>query len=107
LKQRELFFIDSRTTADSLCEPSARLFQVPFAQRDIFIDHYLRPDFIRHQIQELIRIAHKNGEAVGIMHPHSMTLQILKEMLPDLKSRVRLVSASKVVHLVGHKLSRK
>lgn len=107
LKQRDLFFIDSRTTADSLCEPSARLFQVPFAQRDIFIDHYLRPDFIRHQIQELIRIARKNGEAVGIMHPHSMTLQILKEMLPDLKSQVRLVPASKVVHLIGHKLSRK
>jgi polysaccharide deacetylase 2 family uncharacterized protein YibQ len=105
LKQRELFFIDSRTTADSLGEPSARLFQVPFAQRDVFIDHYLRPDFIRNQIQELIRIAKKNGEAVGIMHPHSTTIQILQEMLPNLKSQVRLVPASKVVHLVGQKLS--
>jgi polysaccharide deacetylase 2 family uncharacterized protein YibQ len=40
LKHRGLFFIDSRTTSDSLCKPSARLFQVPFAQRDVFIDHY-------------------------------------------------------------------
>ena len=107
LKQRELFFIDSRTTADSLGEPSARLFHVPFAQRDIFIDHYLKPDFIRNQIQELIRIAKKNGEAVGIMHPHSTTLQVLKEMLPDLQSQVRLVPASEVVHLVGQNLSQK
>jgi polysaccharide deacetylase 2 family uncharacterized protein YibQ len=101
LKKRGLFFIDSRTTAESLCEPSARLFQVPFAQRDVFIDHHLKPDFIRNQIKELIRIAKKNGEAVGIMHPHSTTLKILQEMIPDLKGQIRLVPASKVVHPVG------
>ena len=101
LKKRGLFFIDSRTTAESLCEPSARLLQVPFAQRDVFIDHHLKPDFIRNQIKELIRIATKNGEAVGIMHPHSTTLRILQEMLPDLKDRVRLVPASKIVRPVG------
>jgi hypothetical protein len=101
LKQRGLFFIDSRTTAESLCEPSARLFQIPFAQRDVFIDHYLKPDFIRKQIKELIRIAKKNGEAVGIMHPHSMTLQVLQEMLPDLKGQVRLVPASKIVRPIS------
>ena len=101
LKKRGLFFIDSRTTAESLCEPSARLFQLPFARRDVFIDHHLKADFIRNQIKELIRIAKKNGEAVGIMHPHSTTLQVLQEMLPDLKDQVRLVPASKVVHPVG------
>ncbi len=101
LKKRGLFFVDSRTTAESLCEPSARLFQVPFAQRDVFIDHHLKADFIRKQIKELIRIAKKNGEAVGIMHPHSTTLKVLQEMLPDLKGQVHLVPASKVVHPVG------
>ncbi|MGD8740875.1 MAG: divergent polysaccharide deacetylase family protein [Desulfobacterales bacterium] len=101
LKKRGLFFIDSRTTAESLCEPSARLFQVPFAQRDVFIDHRLKADFIRKQIKELIRIAKKNGEAVGIMHPHSTTLQVLQEMLPELKGQVHLVPASKVAHPVG------
>jgi polysaccharide deacetylase 2 family uncharacterized protein YibQ len=101
LKKRGLFFIDSRTTAESLCEPSARLLQVPFAKRDVFIDHHLKPDFIRNQIKELIRIAKKNGEAVGIMHPHSTTLKVLQEMMPDLKKQVRLVPASKIVHPVG------
>jgi hypothetical protein len=101
LKKRGLYFIDSRTTAESLCEPSARLFRIPFAQRDVFIDHRLNPDFIRNQIRELIRTAKKNGEAVGIMHPHSMTLKVLREMMPDLKGQVRLVPASKVVHPIG------
>ena len=101
LKQRGLFFIDSRTTSDSLCKPSARLFQVPFAQRDVFIDHYQKPDFIRKQIKELIRIAELNGEAVGILHPHSATYQVLREMLPDLQKQVDLVPASKIVRPTG------
>jgi uncharacterized protein len=101
LKQRGLFFVDSRTTADSICEPSARLFQVPFAQRDVFIDHYQTPGFIRKQIKELIRIAELKGEAVGIMHPHTTTLRILQEMLPDLKKHVQLVPVSKITHPAG------
>ena len=101
LKHRGLFFIDSRTTSDSICEPSARLFQVPFAQRDVFIDHYQKPDFIRKQIQELIRIAKLNGAAVGILHPHSTTYRILREMLPDLEKQVQLVPASKIVRPTG------
>jgi polysaccharide deacetylase 2 family uncharacterized protein YibQ len=101
LKHRGLFFIDSRTTSASMCKPSARLLQVPFAQRDVFIDHYQKPDFIRKQIKELIRIAKLNGEAVGILHPHSTTYRILLEMLPDLQKQVQLVPASKIVHPVG------
>ncbi len=101
LKQRGLYFIDSRTSAQSLCEPSARLFQIPFAQRDVFLDHYPTPDFIRKQIKELIRIARRNGQAVGIMHPHATTLKILQEMLPDLQNQVQLVPASKIVRPVG------
>jgi polysaccharide deacetylase 2 family uncharacterized protein YibQ len=101
LKHRGLFFVDSRTTSDSLGKPSARLFQVPFAQRDVFIDHYQKPDFIRKQIKELIRIARLNGEAVGILHPHSTTYRILQEMLPDLQNQVQLVPASKIVRPIG------
>ena len=100
LKQRGLFFIDSRTTSDSMGRPSARLFQLPFAERDVFIDHYLKPDFIRKQIRELIRIAERNGAAIGIMHPHAATYRILHEMLPDLQNQVQLVSASKIVRPV-------
>jgi uncharacterized protein len=98
LKQRGLFFIDSRTTADSMGRPSARLFQIPFAERDVFIDHYQKPDFIRKQFKELIRKARLKGYAVGILHPHSITYQILHETLPDLQNQVQLVSASKIVH---------
>lgn len=101
LKQEGLFFIDSRSTAETVGRPSARLFQLPFAERDVFIDHVHDPDFMRTQIKELIEIARKNGEAIGIAHPSKMTLRILEEMLPMLKKEVQLVPASHVVHVIS------
>ncbi len=99
LKKRNLFFIDSLTTSESLCKPSARLLQLPFAQRDVFIDHIQEPDFIRKQINLLIRTAEKNGEAIGIAHPHIITYNILRELLPELQKKVRLVPASQIVRI--------
>jgi polysaccharide deacetylase 2 family uncharacterized protein YibQ len=101
LKERNLYFIDSRTTSQTLCKPSARLFQIPFAQRDVFLDHLQDAEFIRKQIKELIRVAQHNGYAVGIGHPHLITINILREMLPELQKKVKLVPASEIVHFVG------
>jgi polysaccharide deacetylase 2 family uncharacterized protein YibQ len=101
LKKRKLFFIDSRTTAETLCRPSAQLLQVPFSQKDVFLDHIQRPDFIRKQIHRLIRIAHSHGEAIGIAHPYDVTYDALKELLPELKKKATLVRASDVVHIAG------
>ncbi len=101
LKKKNLYFIDSRTTSKTLCKPSARLFQIPFAQRDVFLDHNQDADFIRKQIKELIRIAQRNGQAIGIGHPHSVTYEVLREMMPELRKNVKLVPASAIVHPVG------
>ncbi len=101
LKKRNLYFIDSRTSVKTVCKPSARLFQIPFAQRDVFLDHFQEPDFIRKQIKELIRIAQRHGQAVGIGHPHTITYEILREMMPELQKKVKLVPASEIVHIVG------
>jgi len=45
LKKRGLFFIDSRTTAASVSLSSAKLFKVPFAERDVFLDHVRKLGF--------------------------------------------------------------
>jgi uncharacterized protein len=99
LKKEGVFFIDSRTTPASLCRPAARLFRIPFGERDIFLDHVQKPEIIREQILQLIRIAIEKGEAIGIGHPHSVTYEVLLEMLPEINRKVKLVPASEVVHL--------
>jgi len=101
LKKRGLYFIDSLTTSESLSQPSARLFRVPFGQRDVFIDHIQEPEFIRGQIALLIRIARKHGQAIGIAHPHLVTYEVLREMLPEIENGVELVPASELVEIVS------
>ena len=101
LKKRNLFFIDSRTTPESLCRPSARLLQVPFAQRDVFLDHVAEEGEIRRQIQRLATLAQRQGSAIGIGHPHLATYTVLAEQLPLLKKRVKLVPASQLVQTGG------
>ena len=99
LKERRLFFVDSRSTVDTVCRPSARLFQVPFAERDVFLDHLQEAGFVRQQFKELMREADKHGQAVAIGHPYPVTVEIFQEVLPTLKKRVTLVSASELVRI--------
>ncbi len=101
LKKEGLYFIDSRTTSKTLCKPSARLLQVPFAERDVFLDHVPTSEFIEGQLNELVRTAHQQGHAIGIGHPHSSTHRTLKKMLPRLKKKIRLVPASELVRQLG------
>ena len=97
LKKRRLYYIDSRTTADTVARPCARLLQIPFAERDVFIDHREDEKFIRGQFDLLIKRARLQGYAVGIAHPHAITLRVLADILPELKQAVELVPASMVV----------
>lgn len=101
LRKRNLYFIDSRTTPETVCRPSARLFDVRFAQRDIFIDNIQKPGAIRKQLEKLEMVARSHGEAVGIAHPYPVTYQVLREMLPRLKEGFTMVPASEIVHEAG------
>ena len=100
LKKRGLYYIDSRTTAETVARPSAELFQIPFTERDIFIDHLENEQFIRKQLKRLIQRARHQGYAVGIGHPHEITCRVLADFLPQLKASVQLVPASMVVDAV-------
>ncbi len=101
IKKRDLFFIDSRTTADSQARSSARLFQVPFAERDVFLDNIQEPEAIRSQLRLLLKKAAAYGQALAIGHPHAITLQILQEELPEIQKKVTIVPASSMVHTAG------
>jgi polysaccharide deacetylase 2 family uncharacterized protein YibQ len=97
LKKRGLFFIDSRTSAATQTRSSARLFKVPYAERDVFLDHVQTRAAVLAQLESLMRIAEVSGKAVGIGHPHEVTYEVLARMMPELKKRVHLVPASEIV----------
>lgn len=99
LRQRNLFFIDSRTTAATVAYDAARQAGVRAASRNVFLDDIETREAILRQFELAERDATREGSAIAIGHPHSATIAALEEALPQLKARgVRLVFASALVH---------
>ncbi len=101
LKKKNLFFIDSRTAKNSQCRASARLLQVRFAERDVFLDNVQEVGYITGQFAQLKKIAKKHGAAIGIGHPYPATLETLKIELPKLKGEIEIIPASRMVRIPG------
>jgi hypothetical protein len=97
LRERKLFFIDSRTTAATVAETSARSAGVATTRRNVFLDDQQSVPAIRKQFELAISDARQKGSALAIGHPHPETLEVLSEMLPEAERQgVRLVYASEL-----------
>ena len=95
LHERNLFFIDSRTTVATVAETAAHTAGVPAASRNVFLDDDQSAAAVRKQFELAMRDARAKGSALAIGHPHPETLQILAEMLPEARKQgVTLVFAS-------------
>lgn len=102
IRERRLFFIDSRTTAKSVAAETAQEQGVPSMTRDVFLDHIRTPEAVSEAFDLLIAKAQRNGHAVGIGHPHSITLQVLENRLPQLQAQgIRLISVPEQLLAVG------
>jgi polysaccharide deacetylase 2 family uncharacterized protein YibQ len=98
LRERDFFFIDSRTTAQTVAIQAAGCAGVPSASRNVFLDDTETLGYVKQQLALAVREAQKNGSAIAIGHPHAGTLQALREMLPQIEGHgVTLVFASELV----------
>jgi len=84
LSRKHLYFLDSFTSSDSVCEDLAQKLKVAFVKRDVFIDNESDPEYIRGQIAKLKSLASARGWAIGIGHDRKNTLDVLREELPKI-----------------------
>ena len=95
-----LFFVDSKTTSESVALKIAKSEGVKSIQRDIFIDHVESEQFILKQLNLLIKRAKRKGTALAIAHPKKVTLAILERWLPELEAKgIQLVPVSTLIIL--------
>ena len=87
LKKRNLFFIDSKTSDKSVAYKEAKRLGLRCGERDVFLDNELDLDYIKGQIHLLARIALNEGRAIGIGHPHLLTVRAIKETIPELENQ--------------------
>lgn len=79
-----LYFVDSRTIASTIAGETAAAHRVPTLTRDVFLDHEQTEEYVDAQFQLLIETAKLNGSAIGIGHPHKVTVDYLIKKLPEL-----------------------
>lgn len=82
IKKTGLFFIDSKTSANSVAEKTAKKYDITTAHRHVFLDHIRKTEFIDQQFTQAFNIAKKQGFAILIGHPYSKTLDYLEKQLP-------------------------
>ena len=99
LKARNLFFLDSFTSAKSVGYATAKEFGLKAARRDVFLDNEGdNPAYIRKQLEELVEFAKKHGKAVGIGHPHPVTISELRKWIAEAPSQgIEIVPVSRLM----------
>ena len=98
LKRRGLFFLDSRTTPETVGLQTAKSIGLRATERSLFLDHSQDPREIKQQLEKLAQLSLEKGKAIGIGHPHPSTLESLKEMIPKMKKKgIDIVPLSSLV----------
>jgi polysaccharide deacetylase 2 family uncharacterized protein YibQ len=87
ISARDLGFLDSRTTVDTVAEEAARAQGVPTGRRHVFLDNSRSRQAIQSQLAEAVYRARMEGEAIAIGHLVEATVAVLEQELPQLAPR--------------------
>lgn len=99
---RGLYFLDSRTSADSVGFAVAQEMRIPTVERRVFLDGELTNDWVAGQFRRALEIARDDGAAVVIGHPHDVTLTALESLVPEAqRAGYEFVEVSKLLERAG------
>jgi uncharacterized protein len=103
LREKGLFFVDSRTAADSRGRESAGRARVRFAARDVFIDHDPGYAAALENLTGAFRQGRRNGAPVMMIgHPHMETVRAIRDALPFWKKEgVKMIPVSAYLRISG------
>jgi len=98
--ERQLYFIDSKTTGKSVVAAITQRHGVKTRSRDVFLDNDKSYKALDRQFNQLIQLAKQHGHAVAIGHPYPETYRYLKKNLPRLAQQgIKVVPASALLDL--------
>ncbi len=98
LKAHDLFFVDSKTINSSVAAKAARAAGVPYAERDVFLDHVESRAFVDGALAKAEQLALRKGSAIAIGHPKENTIAGLKAWIPTLKAKgIELVPVKRLL----------
>ncbi len=102
-RDENLFFIDSKTSAQTIAADVAYQYHIPTLKRDVFLDTEANDKaHIRKQVKRLIEVAKTKGYALAIGHPNKSTLITLEQELSKLAhDEIQFVSVSELIQIAS------
>ncbi len=82
VKEHNLYYLDSRTSPDTVAYRMAIDLGIPAAERQVFLDADSTAEGVRFQFDRLLELGRRRGSAIAIGHPSDLTLGILAERIP-------------------------
>lgn len=99
LREKNLWFVDSRTIAETVGAETARKSGVKTVSRDIFLDDVDDISAIKKELIHLANLAQDRGSAVAIGHCRPNTLAALESYLPIFKKAgYEIVPVTQLLH---------
>ena len=98
IKNHSLYFLDSKTSGNTIAKKIAIQKGIKSISRDVFLDHSTNQNDMMLQLKHLKFIAKRNGQAVLICHPYPESLEFLKSIIKSLKNEFELVGVSNILH---------
>ncbi|WP_339759765.1 divergent polysaccharide deacetylase family protein [uncultured Hoeflea sp.] len=97
LAERGIMFVDDGTSARSLTGQFAKTLGIPFAASDMVLDATQERGYILSKLDELERVARRNGTAVGVASAFEVSVDAIATWAEEAKARgIEIVSASAV-----------
>ena len=97
VRDRRLFFLDSRTGPSRVAEEAAKELGAPLVARDVFLDAEGEGGMAE-AWGKARKLALRKGSAIVIAHPHPASLEFLAREIPKLEGQgLRLVKLSELV----------
>jgi len=101
VKEKNVYFLDSKTSSKSVAKKIAKEKGVTFFERDIFLDGQTTKEHVKEQLRKAGEIALKEGKSIAIGHVGieggKITAQAIKEMLPEFDEKnIHLVFVSEL-----------
>ena len=100
IKEENLYFLDSRTTAQTVAMDAAVRNDVPAVRRDVFLDHTVTYQAIDASFRKALAVARRRGQAVLIAHPHAASIRYLEAAVLRIPADVELVTAGDLARKV-------
>lgn len=97
LYEQGFFFVDSRTSANSIAESSAKIAGLPALRRGVFLDNNRTQQAMEKQFNKALKQSQHSPYVIIIAHPYPETLFYLSQRLATPHEHFKLVALSELI----------